>query len=345
MTFKNLLKKTFKFTVLTLLLLLSLVSLTLLYFHWQSGQRETFSASQLAPQSGRYVSSMGSEIFIQEAGPADGQAVLLVHGTGAWSETWKPTMAVLAKGGFHAIAIDLPPFGFSRRDTISDFSKVTQGLRIVGVIEALNLQNVLLVGHSFGGGPTMEAALHSPGKIRGVVLVDAALSVSPLNEKVEFYPQGSLFRMLSFTGMRNAIVATFLTNPLFTHRLLTLFIDNPVHATDEWVARYRQPLVVQGSTTSVSIWLPELLSPLRVAPSERPSSYAKITFPLHLIWGERDSITPLGQALYIEKIAPTSRLRVIPGVGHIPQIEAADIFNHLLLSELKSSQPISPDGE
>lgn len=345
MTFKNLLKKTFKFTVLTLLFLLCLVSLTLLYFFWQSSQRETFSASQLAPQSGRYVSSMGSEIFIQEAGPADGQAVLLVHGTGAWSETWKPTMAVLANGGFHAIAIDLPPFGFSRRDAITDFSKATQGQRIVGVINALNLHNVLLVGHSFGGGPTMEAALHSPENIRGVVLVDAALSVSPLNEQADFYPQGSLSKVLSFTGVRDAIVATFLTNPLFTHRLLTLFIDNPVHATDEWVTRYRQPLAVQGSTTAVSRWLPELLAPLRVAPSERPSTYANITFPLHLIWGERDSITPLKQALYIEKIAPKTRLRILPGVGHIPQIEAADIFNHLLLSELKSFSPISPSGE
>lgn len=345
MTIRNLLKKTFKFTVLTLLLLFCLASLTLLFFYWQSGQRETFTASQLAPKSGRYVSSMGNEIFIQEAGPADGQAVLLVHGTGAWSETWTPTMAVLAKYGFHVIAIDLPPFGFSQRDAIADFSKVTQGQRIVGVINALNLQNVLLVGHSFGGGPTMEAALHSPEKIRGVVLVDAALSVSPLNEQADFYPQGRLSKVLSYTGVRDVIVATFLTNPLFTHRLLTLFIDNPVHATDEWVARYRQPLAVQGSTTTVSRWLPELLAPIKVAPSERPSTYANITFPLHLIWGERDSITPLEQALYIEKIAPKSRLQIIPAVGHIPQIEAADIFNQLLLSELKSFPSLSPGGE
>lgn len=336
MTIKPLLKRAFKLTVLSLTLLFITVNVILLYFAWQAGQRETGTAAQQAPASGRYVPSLGSQIFIQEMGPVDGQPVLLVHGTGAWSETWIPTMEVLAKAGFHTIAIDLPPFGFSQRPQSADYSKMTQGKRIIGVLDALNIRNVILVGHSFGAGPTMEAALQVPDKVRGIILVDAALSVNTENEQMQTYPAGALSSVMSVSRVRDALVATFLTNPLFTHRLLTLFIDNPQHATEEWVARYRRPLALQGTTKAVSLWLPELLIPRAVATSERPSTYRALGFPLRLVWGDRDNITPLDQAQFIQSITPNSQLGVIPGAGHIPQIEAPEQFNQLLVNELST---------
>lgn len=334
MTIKSLLKRMFKFTGLTLLLLLTATSIILLYFTWQAGQRETATAAQLAPNSGRYIASGNDQIFIQEMGPPEGQVVMLVHGTGAWSETWKPTMEILAQAGFRAIALDLPPFGFSQHPQNADYSKVTQGKRITAVLDTLNIHSVILVGHSFGGGPTMEAALQIPDKVRGIVLVDAALSVSTSNEQIQTYPKGMLSSLMRNNSLRDAIVATFLTNPLFTHWLLTLFIDNQDKATDEWVARYRRPLAVQGTTKAVSLWLPELLVPHGVSPSERPSTYQNIKFPLRLIWGDRDTIIPLDQARYIESITPNSLLEVIPDIGHIPQIEAPKQFNQLLLNEI-----------
>jgi pimeloyl-ACP methyl ester carboxylesterase len=336
MTIKSLLKRTLRLTGQSLALLFIAINVLLLFFAWQAGQRETAAATQLAPASGRFVQSMGSRIFIQEMGPADGQAVLLVHGTGAWSEAWKPTMEVLASAGFHPIAIDLPPFGFSQRPQSADYSKITQGKRITGVLDSLNIRNVILVGHSFGAGPTMEAALQLPGKVRGIILVDAALSVNAATEQTQTHAVGALSAVMNVASVRDALVATFLTNPLFTHRLLTLFIYNPEHATDEWVTRYRRPLALEGTTKAVSHWLPELLIPRAVATSERPSTYHALNLPLHLIWGDRDTITPLEQARYIKAITPNSLLRVIPDVGHIPQIEAPDLFNQLLVNELST---------
>ena len=337
----------------TLLLLLCFtVASVLLWFGWQAGQRETQAAADLSPNTGHYLKVPDSNvkveslnIFVQEMGPTDGPAVLMVHGTGAWSGTWRPTMQVLAAAGFHAIAIDLPPFGFSQRPSIADYEKSTQGSRIVGVLDALKIDRVFLIGHSFGGGPTMEAALQIPPRVRGIVLIDAALSVETANDNLTAHesPHGIQAFVLGTPFMRDRVVATFLTNPLFTHRLLTLFIDNPERATDDWVALYRQPLDATGATRAISKWLPELLAPARVAASEKPSTYRTLQFPLRLIWGGRDSITPLAQAQALVGLAPNAQLHVMPGIGHIPQIEDGAAFNNLLVEQLKQLSAANPN--
>jgi pimeloyl-ACP methyl ester carboxylesterase len=140
--------------------------------------------------------------------------------------------------------------------------------------------------------------------------------------------------LLALTPLRDAVVATFLTNPLFTQRLLQGFIADPAAATDERVAVYQRPLDVKGSTHAISQWLPALLAPTQAAASEDPASYKKLTMPVFVIWGALDTITPLAQGERLAKITPGAELSVMKRVGHIPQIEDANEFNHLLLSRL-----------
>jgi pimeloyl-ACP methyl ester carboxylesterase len=331
------LKILLKIIAAMLMLAIIVVISSLIYFGWRAGERETQTSASMAPASGRYVKALNLDLFIQEAGPADGQAVLLVHGTGAWSETWRPTMKVLADAGFHAIAIDLPPFGFSQRPDAADYDKSSQGKRIVGILDALKIEQVFLVGHSFGGGPTMEAGLQIPSRVRGIVLVDAALSIADTNDNLTMHEPASGLSgvILSTPFVRDRVVATFLTSPLFTRKLLTLFIDNPDRATDNWVKLYQRPLNVSGTTPAISKWLPELLAPVNLAASEKPDTYRRTQIPLSLIWGDRDTITPISQAHYLVGIAPRAKLTVMTGIGHIPQIENGAAFNALLVEQLK----------
>src|SRR5262245_12939391 len=132
----------------------ALAVLTLAYFRWQADQREVMETRDTAPRAGRHITAADVSMFVQEAGPADGQPVVFVHGTGAWSETWRESLTVLAGAGYRAIAIDLPPFGYSQRPGQPAYDKHTQGRRIVGALEALGIPGAILVGHSFGGGPT-----------------------------------------------------------------------------------------------------------------------------------------------------------------------------------------------
>lgn len=312
------------------LLLVSAASLS--FFLWQADQRERHRALDVAPSTGRYVKAADVNVFIQELGPASGPVVLLVHGTGAWSETWRSSIEVLAAAGFRAVALDLPPFGYSERPSRPSYTKSDQARRIVGVLDALNAPRVILVGHSFGGGPTVEAALVAPERVAALVLVDAALSIAADDTS----PPSPLLRgLLNITPLRDGVVATFLTNPRFTRRLLQAFIADPIHATDERVRVYQAPLSVRGTTAAISEWLPELIAPQASARSELPASYRSLAIPLVAIWGDLDTITPLAQGQRVVALVPHARLEIIPGAGHIPQIESAKTFNRVLVESLE----------
>src|SRR5215212_6297719 len=99
----------------TLAAILALLLALVLFFTLQAYLRETETRQEAAPSTGRFVQAGDVELFIQEMGPVDGQVILLIHGTAAWSALWRETMTPLAAAGYRCIAIDIPPFGFSER--------------------------------------------------------------------------------------------------------------------------------------------------------------------------------------------------------------------------------------
>lgn len=330
------------------LLLLALGVLVLGFHRFQAHQRETLDPARAAPAGGEFVQADGLRVHVQRTGPADGPALLFVHGTGAWSETWRDSLQAAADAGFHAIAVDLPPFGYSQRPGEPDYSRAAQARRLLGVLDALEVREVILVGHSFGAGATMEAALLAPARVRGVVLVDAALG---LQDGPDGADPLAVRALLAVGPLRDALVATFLSNPDRSAWLLRKFIDDPAAATPARVRLYQQPLAVAGSTRAIGQWLPQLLLTDREALSRRPASYRAFAPPVRLIWGGRDTITPLAQAEALLALLPDARLSVMPEVGHIPQIEDPAGFRERLLAQLDAlhnPEPApmdSPDGE
>ncbi|HTD90895.1 MAG TPA: alpha/beta hydrolase [Burkholderiales bacterium] len=306
---------------------LGVAVVALAVFRWQAHERETRLSAEAAPPSGRYARADDINMFVQEEGPADAPAVVFIHGTGAWSETWRETLKAVAKAGFRAIAIDLPPFGYSQRPATQRYERPDQAKRIIGVLDTLKLKQVILVGHSFGAGPTLEATFTAPDRVRALVLVDAALGLQVSDGE----SNGVLQQLLGVRPLRDSLVATFLTNPQFTKRLLQAFIADPALATDARTALYQQPLNVAGTTPSVGAWLPALLTPASGARSSQIPAYQSLTMPVHIIWGARDTVTPLQQGEHIKKITPGAELAVMRNVGHIPQLEDPAQFNEVLL--------------
>lgn len=298
-----------------------------------AARRERDHAAVAAPKTGRFVTAGDVQMFVQEAGPLNGPLVVLMHGTGAWSETWRATLDALAANGWRAMAIDLPPFGYSERPRGGRYAKAEQGARIVGLLETLGVSSAILVGHSFGGGPTVEAALQAPARVRGLVLVDAALGIVDEGAP-EAKPPALVRTALGVAPVRTSLVAAFLTNPWFTRRLLQGFVADPAVATDTRVAVYQRPLSVWGTTAAVATWLPELVAPPAPSRSESPAAYRELGMPVVAIWGDRDTVTPLAQGERLVALVPHGKLEVMPGVGHIPQIENADEFNARLVRAL-----------
>lgn len=318
-----------------LVLLVLVVAAALAFFRWEASVRESQTASQLAPSTGRFIRAADVTLFVQEQGRRDALPVVFVHGTGAWSESWRDTLNAVAAAGFRAVALDLPPFGFSERPVNKDYSNPSQARRILGAMDALQIDTAVLVGHSFGGGPTMEAAFLIPARMHALVLVDVALGLDDTSAD----SHGATQTFLAMAPLRNALVATFLTNPRFTKRLLQQFIADPARATDQRVAIYQRPLSIGGTTSAVGEWLPVLMLPQPRSPATDPDSYRRFPAPTRIIWGAEDTITPIAQAEHLAKLLPSAELFAMKGVGHIPQIENPAEFNGLLIDFLSSRDP------
>src|SRR5512145_2820711 len=109
------LRRTFVASLVLVVVLVLVLIVALTGFRIAASLREKASRTEAAPSTGRFVDAGDVEVFVQELGPTSGNPVLLVHGTGAWSAIWRETMEALAIEGYRAIALDLPPFGYSER--------------------------------------------------------------------------------------------------------------------------------------------------------------------------------------------------------------------------------------
>ena len=134
---------------------LAALVLVIVLFWVRAELHESEARADAAPSTGRFVKAGDVELFIQEMGPADGQSIVFIHGTAAWSGFWRETMIALANAGYHCIGIDIPPFGFSEKPARPSYGNKDQARRIVALMDALNVSNTVLLGHSFGGGATM----------------------------------------------------------------------------------------------------------------------------------------------------------------------------------------------
>jgi pimeloyl-ACP methyl ester carboxylesterase len=295
-------------------------------------RRETQTRAAAAPKTGRFVRAADVDMFVQEAGPPDGPPVLLVHGTGAWSEIWRRTIDTLAARGYHAVAVDMPPFGYSSRPESADYGDDAQARRILGVIDALGLEQVTLVGHSFGGRPTMQAFFLDPSRVARLVLVDAALGLD--TTKVAARAAWPIRATLSVPSLRNGVVAATLTNPAFTSRLLRGLVADTTAVTPARIAMFQRPFVIERTTASFGEWLRPFMTTNEQSLATERSRYASIAVPTLVIWGDLDSVTPIGQGRDLARLLHASSWAELAGVGHIPAIEAPERFNAALLAFL-----------
>jgi pimeloyl-ACP methyl ester carboxylesterase len=322
-------------------------------FRIAAARREIHSRSEAAPSTGQFVHAADVQMFVQEDGPPDGPPVVLIHGTGAWSEIWRGTMHALAGAGYRAVALDMPPFGFSTRPTSVDYGDSAQARRILGVLDSLGLKRVTLVGHSFGGRPTMEAAFMAPDRVSRLVLVDAALDLmrgcgdggmggcgtasTHVGATTTDTTGSWLVRaILGAKPVRNAVVASTLSNPRMTGRLLSKLVYNRDSAiTPARVAMLQRPFVLQGWTPGLGAWLEPFATTRTSSMATDRARYAKLAIPTMVLWGAKDSVTPLAQGRDLVQLIPGARLEVLPMAGHIPAIEDERSFDAALLTFLR----------
>jgi pimeloyl-ACP methyl ester carboxylesterase len=308
------------------------VALALFGFRVAALWREGAEAQATAPP-GRFVETSRGSVFVQMRGPEAGQPVLLMPGTAAWGGFWGDVMEELGRNGYRAIAVDLPPFGFSEHRAAADYGRVEQAERLRGLIDGLQLKAPIVVGHSFGAGSVVELAARHGAQMKAMIVVCGALDL-PAGEGRHDKPGGFVEGLLHNQPVMRTITSAAVTNPLALRPLLATMLHRKEAADARQAEILLKPMQRRGTTEAYAPWLPFLLLPERSALTAAASGVAGINVPTALIWGEKDSVTPLPQGRRLNGLIQGSTLDVLPDVGHIPHIEAPAAFLEVLKKRL-----------
>jgi pimeloyl-ACP methyl ester carboxylesterase len=251
------------------------------------------------------VRPVGLEVAYQRIG--EGPPLVFVHGAGDDGRIWQPQLAALADE-FTVVAWDEPGAGRSS-DLPVEFALEDYAHCLAAVVEDVGLGPAHIAGLSWGGTVAQELYRHHAGLVATLILIDTyagwrgSLSAEELRARVR--------------GVREMLAAPpdelDLTFP-------GLFAGDPpaefVSLLEEIAADVRPEALAR----QLSI----------MAATDQRDLLPQIVVPTLLIWGELDERSPIRIAHQLEDAIPDTELVVIPGAGHLSNLEKPEMINEAI---------------
>jgi pimeloyl-ACP methyl ester carboxylesterase len=251
-----------------------------------------------------FLQANGLKIAYERVG--QGPPLVFVHGAAVDNRMWQPQLASLADE-FTVVAWDEPGAGRSS-DLPADFGLADYANCLAALIEALALGPAQVAGLSWGGTVVLELYRHRPGLVASLILADtyAGWKGSLPEEEVR----------ARVAGVRETLAAPAEDfDPGLA--LPGWFAGDPpaefVGLLEEMSADVRRESIGQAM--------------LVMAEADERDLLPRIAVPTLLIWGELDVRSPLSVAREFDQSIPDSKLVVIPGAGHVSNLERPEQFN------------------
>jgi len=125
------------------------------------------------PYEPRFADAGEIRLHYVDEGPPDAGPLLFVHGNPTWSYLWRRPIAELSARGHRCVAFDHMGFGRSDKPPqLSAYSLERHIENAIALIDALDLSDVTLVGHDWGGPIGLGALLERRDRLRAVVLMN-----------------------------------------------------------------------------------------------------------------------------------------------------------------------------
>jgi len=239
-----------------------------------------------------YIEVNSVRLFYAEAQSPDARlAMVLVHGAGENHLVWPASLRRM--DGATVYALDLPGHGKSGgqgRASIADYVAV-----LLGFLDSLGVERVVIAGHSMGGAIAQLFALSYPTRVMGLILVatGARLRVAPV------------------------ILDGILTNTDATLDLVTRFAWGP-NAPEQMVQLGR----VQMAEVNPRVTANDYAACNAFDVMER---MGQITAPTLVVGGTADQMTPPKYVAFLAEKIPGARLVMIEGAGHMVMLEQPDL--------------------
>jgi pimeloyl-ACP methyl ester carboxylesterase len=253
----------------------------------------------------------GTHLYYEQAG--SGHPLVLIHGFTLNTQMWEDQFSVFAQH-YRVIRYDRRGSGQSAMPTEEPFTEVDD---LRALLDALEVNHAFVLGLSSGGRVAIDFALTYPERTYALVLVDPALGGWHWSEDFSQFMRG--LEIAARTHSVEMARERWLTHPLFL----------PVRERPEQAERLAQIVA------SYSGWAWLHASSERDADLPTPRPLERISVPTLLVMGERDIEEFQTIANHITRTIPHLTKLVLPGVGHMSNMEAPETFNEAVLGFLE----------
>ena len=263
----------------------------------------------------------GSTVHIRDEGNPDGEVLILLHGFGMSLHVWEKWVAELGDT-YRLVSFDWPGHGLSTPVRDGDYSRNALTSYLTNVLDWMNIDKFVLVGHAMGGGIAMNYIVDNPKKVQALVLIGASgLKIDRSDEaprimKLTKYPGMStaLRYITPYETLKNTVIRTY---------------GSESFVNKELVDRYYELMV---NSTNREIYIKQIKQMLLDEPLD--AHIGRLNHPTLLIWGEEDEIVGIKYAKRLRSIILSARLVSYQGVGHLPmdvlpKVTAKDLTNFL----------------
>lgn len=268
----------------------------------------------------------GTEIYYKDWGAKDAQPVVFSHGWPLTSDNWEVQMFFLANQGYRVIAHDRRGFGRSSQPWDgNDMDTYADDLN--ELFEKLDLKNVMMVGHSTGGGEVVTfLGRHGSSRVSKAVLIAAT---TPLLLKTESNPDG--FPLEYYDGFLAAMAAD-------RSQLMLDVPSGPFYGFNRPGATASQGLIQSWWRQGMMAGFKNAYDCVRAFSATDSTEYLKkIEIPVLLLQGDDDQVVPIGvTGRKAVKILKKGILKEFPGASHGLPNTHADEVNQDLLKFLES---------
>jgi pimeloyl-ACP methyl ester carboxylesterase len=261
-----------------------------------------------APPS-RFVNLGALTVHYRDEGPRDAPAIVLLHGSNSDLHTWDSWAAQLNKR-YRVIRFDQIGHGLTGPNPVRDYRASAFVDTVDRLTTALRVQKFVIAGNSMGGWVAWEYARRHPGRVAGLVLIDAAGAPDDPNKRL---PLG--FRIARTPVLRDVML--YVTPRSVVEKSLRQSVSNQAIVTPAMVDRYWELLRYPGNRQAT---IDRFATDRPQVPREQ---VACIAAPTLILWGAEDRLIPVASAQWFKSAIGNSRLIVYPGIGHLPMEEAA----------------------
>jgi pimeloyl-ACP methyl ester carboxylesterase len=274
------------------------------------------------------LAQSGLNLYVYDTGQSESPAVVLIHGLGDESDSWRHVVEPLS-ARYRVVAPDLPGFGRSdkpRRAYTVPFLCDT----VLGLMDALSIASATLIGSSLGAVIAQSIALERRERVRGLVLIGGTLlaGTQPLNLPMLLFLVPGVGEWL-YTRLRKDPQAAFETLRGYYADLDELpeadraFLFQRVNERVWSDGQRRAYFSVLRHTAT---WVPRQQRDL-------DKKLAQLATPTLVIRGEHDYLMPVANAQALADVQPSATLVTIPRVGHLPQQERPQALLDAILAD------------